>query len=94
MEQVTVARLARLHQKMRCLLEQVQASSHPTVKRTVCELYYLQKLRELELIGDHLEKAEQMLGTEYICLFYKKAYHHWRKDVCWIHRFLRKRPIL
>jgi len=51
-------------------------------------------VRELELLSKHFDQAEQMLGREGVCAFYKEAYSKWRQDVRWVSRFLRQRPIL
>jgi len=93
-EWLTVAKIIRLHQKMLCLLEQIQVSTQLSIKRKISEHYYLQTVRELELLSKHFDKAEQMLGREGVCTFYKEAYSQWRQDVRWVNRFLRQRPIL
>jgi len=93
-ERVTVAKIIRLHQKMLCMHEQIQASTQLPIKRKIREHYYLQTVRELELLSKHFDKAEQMLGREGVCTFYKEVYFQWRQDVRWVNRFLRQLPIL
>ncbi|NOS93023.1 MAG: hypothetical protein HOP30_13960 [Cyclobacteriaceae bacterium] len=94
MDLLTRAQLIRLREKMLGLLVQVEQSTDLSVRRTLCASYYSQKIRELELLSEHLEVATEMLSTKSICHFYKEAYCQWRHDVRWLHRFFRKRPVL
>jgi hypothetical protein len=91
---ITRIRLLRLREKMLCLLVHVQTSDQLQVKRTICELFYVQKIRELELVSDYLDMAVQMLGVARVHSFYQEAYCRWRKDVRWLHWFLLQRPVL
>lgn len=79
---------------MQSLLKQVQGSTQLTIRRSICESYYLQKVEEIELLRNYLQQAERSLGKNTICDFYKEVFYRWRRDARWLHRFVRKLPVL
>lgn len=94
MKPVTQKQLLRLRERMLHLLGKIQSTTQLEVRRTVCEFYYMQKVKEFEVLITHFNKVEPSLHDEPISLLYKEAFHRWKRDVRWVDKFLRSRSVL